>query len=146
MTHCTPAELADLVAHYEPQADEAALARWRTLFEAEGPLALVNHFVFREDAAYPDGRAASGQEAFAAYAGVSVPAMARAGGRFLASGAPAAGLFGTPAEDDLVVVGWYPDGAALLALLRDPAYREAFEHRRAALAVDRVVAVGALPL
>ena len=142
------AELRDLVGHYESEADDVTEARWRRLLDAEavGPLALVNAFVFRERAAYPDGRAVSGPEAFATYAAVSAPALARVGGRFLASGPPVADLFGVPAGDDLIVVGWYPDRAALLALLRDPEYREAFGHRRAALAVDRVVAVNALPL
>ncbi len=142
------AELGELIGRYEPEPDAATAARWRQLLDAEaaGPLALVNAFVFRERADYPDGRAASGAEAFAAYAAVSAPALARVGGRFLASGPPVAGLFGVPAGDDLIVVGWYPDRAALLALLRDAEYREAFAHRRAALAVDRVVAVNALPL
>ena len=37
-----------------------------------------------------------------------------------------------------------PDG--LRSLLRDPAYQQAFGHRRAALEIDRVVALDALPL
>ncbi len=138
-------ELTELVAHYEPEPDDAARARWRQLFDAQasGPIVLVNRFAFRDAAAYEDGRSASGQAAFAAYAAVSVPTLARLGGRFLASSPPVVGLFGAGPEADLVVVGWYPDRAALLGLLRDPEYREAFAHRRAALAVDEVVVLGA---
>ena len=53
------------------------------------------------------------------------------------------GLFGTEDDSDLVVVGWYPDRGALLRLLRDPEYRAAFEHRRAAVASEWVVATDA---
>lgn len=137
-------ELAELVGHYEP-ADPTAAARWRTLFDtaADGPLALVNRFTLRERAEYPDGHEAAGIEAFLAYAATSVPALERVGGRFLVSNPVVTSLFGAPDGSHLVVVGWYPDRGALLALLRDPEYRAAFAHRRAAVAVESVVAVNA---
>lgn len=100
----------------------------------------MNRFRLRPQAAYDDGRTATGLEAFLSYAATSVPALARVGGRFLVSSPVLAPLFGTPADTDLVVVGWYPDRGALLALLRDPGYRAAFAHRRAAVASQWVVA------
>ena len=141
-------ELTDLVEHYEPLADADAKQRWRRLFDVDeaGPIVLVNRFKLRASAAYPDGRTGSGQEAFAAYASVSMPALARVGGRFLASAPPAVGVFGESPDADLIAIGWYPDRSALLELFRDEQYREAFEHRRAALLVDEVVAVNGLPL
>ena len=141
------AELRELVAFYEPESPEAASAFWRGLFdpEAQGPVVLVNRFKLRERAAYGDGRPASGTEALMAYAATSVPALARVGGRFLASSPSVTPLFGTPADADLVVVGWYPDRAALLALLRDPDYRAAWEHRLAAVASQWVAALPAIP-
>lgn len=140
-------ELAELVAFYEPDAPDVASARWRGLFDSgsQGPIALINRFKLRERAAYRDGRAASGIEALMSYAATSVPALAKVGGRFLVSSPAVTPLFGTPADADLVVVGWYPDRAALLALLRDPGYRAAFEHRRAAVASQWVVAAPAIP-
>jgi len=140
------AELVDLVRHYEPDASEDARERWRRLFApgASGPITLINRFVLRPRAAYADGRDASGLEALMTYAATSVPALARVGGRFLVSGAVVAPLFGTAEDTDLVVVGWYPNRDALLALLRDPEYRDAFAHRRAAMAEQWVVAAHAL--
>lgn len=137
-------ELADLVRHYEPD-DSTAPERWRALFGAgaDGPLALVNRFTLREHAAYPDGHAAAGIEAFLTYAATSVPALERVGGRFLVSNPVVTSLFGEPDGSHLVVVGWYPDRRALLTMLRDPEYRAAFAHRRAAVAAESVVAVNA---
>ena len=133
-------ELARLAEHYEP-GDAAAPARWRLLFDpdASGPVALVNRFTLREQAAYPDGRAATGFEAFMAYAASSVPAVDRAGGRFLVSSPVLTSMFGAPDGTQIVAVGWFPDRGALLAMLRDPEYQAAFAHRRAAVVAESVV-------
>ena len=126
-------ELAELVDFYETDS-AAGAARWRALFATgdSGPVVVVNAFKVRD------------REAMMAYAATSVHALARVGGRFLASSAALTPLFGTPADANLVVVGWYPDRAALLALLRDPEYRAAFAHRRAALESQWVMAVPAV--
>ena len=139
-------ELQDLVGFYEPDATEDARARWRRLFDpgASGPITLINRFVLHPRATYTDGRDASGLDALMTYAATSVPALARVGGRFLVSGAVVAPMFGTAQDTDLVVVGWYPNRDALLALLRDPEYRDAFAHRRAAVAEQWVVAADAV--
>ncbi len=102
---------------------------------ADAPLVLVNFFKLREVAGYvgrQSGMAGSGQDAMARYAAVSMPAMERAGGRFLALGGFAGTLVGAPADWDMIVVGEYPDQAAFLALFRDPEYRAAYHHRTAA--------------
>jgi len=138
-------ELDELVGFYEPGPADEARRRWRTLFDpaAQGPIALVNRLQLRDRAQYDDGRAATGLDALMAYAATSVPALARVGGRFLVSSPVVAPLFGTPDDTDLVVVGCYPDRRALLDLLRDPEYRAAFAHRRAAVAAQWVVAAHA---
>ncbi len=138
-------ELTDLIHFYEPDEDAEATARWRLLFDdgATGPIALVNRFTLRDHAQYPDGRAAAGIEAFMAYAATSVPALAKVGGRFLVSSPVLTSMFGPPDGTQIVVVGWYPDRQALLAMLRDPDYREAFAHRRAAVVVESVVVANA---
>ena len=135
-------ELRDLVDFYEADDPEDGAARWRVVFDpvATGPITLVNRFTLRERAAYADGREAAGVEAFMTYAASSVPAVARVGGRFLVSSPILASIFGPPDGSHLVVVGWFPDRQALLAMLRDPEYRAAYEHRRAAVAEQSVVA------
>ncbi len=140
-------DLADLVGFYERDDAADAVERWRMLFDpsADGPIALVNRFTLREHAHYGDDRAAvGGLEAFMTYAATSVPALARVGGRFLVSGPVLASMFGPSDGTQVVVVGWFPDRAALLTMLRDPEYRGAFEHRRAAVVAESVVAANAL--
>lgn len=138
-------ELDELIDFYEPERTDDAGRRWRTLFDpaVAGPITVVNRFKLRDRAQYDDGRAATGLDALLAYAATSVPALAKVGGRFLVSSPVLAPLFGTQDDTDLVVVGWYPHRRALLDLLRDPEYRAAFAHRRAAVAAQWVVAAGA---
>lgn len=138
-------DLDELIGFYEAGPADEARPRWRTLFDPNvaGPITLVNRFKLRDRAKYDDGRPATGVDALMAYAATSVPALAKVGGRFLVSSPVVAPLFGTPEDTDLVVVGWYPHRRALLDLLRDPEYRAAFAHRRAAVAEQWVVATSA---
>jgi uncharacterized protein (DUF1330 family) len=139
------AELAELIGFYETGSPIAAERRWRRLFDpaAQGAITLIHRFKLRAQAVYGDGRVATGVDALMAYAATSVPALERVGGRFLVSSEVVAPLFGTPDDTDLVVVGWFPERRALLDLLRDPEYRDAFAHRRAAVADQWVVAANA---
>ena len=122
--------------HYglDPTALEAA---------PPGPLTVVNLFKLREVAAYPSGTAptaTSGLEAMLAYAAVSGERLAAVGGRFLSQGMMVGSLWGNDEVGwDLVVVAEYPDIGAVRALLDDPLYRDAYEHRRAAVEHQRVV-------
>jgi uncharacterized protein (DUF1330 family) len=138
-------EMQDLIDFYEPGHGDDALARWRRLFDpaVTSPVTLVNRFTLRPRASYADGRDASGLEALMTYAATSTTSLAKVGGRFLVSSPVVTSLFGPRDATDLVVVGWYPDRAALLAMLRDPDYRAAFEHRRAAVAAEQVLVADA---
>lgn len=104
---------------------------------------LVNFFKMRERAIYPvefgDGNAnVDGQTAFDRYASVSMPSLQKAGGRFLFV-APFGGTFIGAREDwDLVAIGTYPGPNAVLALFEDPNYHQAYVHRIAACAEQRV--------
>jgi len=126
---------ATLVAHYG--LDPAALGA------PAGPVTVVNLFKLREVAAYPadSGRApTSGLEAMLAYGAVSGERLAAVGGRFLSQGLMVGALWGDDGVDwDLVVVAEYPEIGAVRALLDDQLYRDAFEHRRAAVERQRVV-------
>jgi uncharacterized protein (DUF1330 family) len=116
-----------------------------TVLEAAppGPVTVVNLFKLREVAAYPPGlarAAASGLEAMLAYAAVSGERLAAVGGRFLSQGLMVGSLWGDDEVGwDLVVVAEYPQIGAVRALLDDPQYRAAYEHRRAAVERQRVV-------
>lgn len=108
---------------------------------SDRPLSLVNLIAFREVADYGDTReqSISGSEAFGRYASVSMPALDAVGGRFVHFGSHAGNLVGPDETWDLVVVGEYPSLDALLALYEDPAYRDAYRHRVAACAEQRVL-------
>jgi len=107
------------------------------------PVTLINFFKLREKADYPEGSGnASGQDAFESYAAVSIPAMQRAGGRFLHVG-PFQGMFLGENEDwDVVAIGAYPNLGALTALYSDESYRNAFHHRTAACERQKVLVSG----
>lgn len=120
-----------------------AAAQWDHLLSvpAGRPVSLVNLFAFREVAEYadPDVAPTTGRDAFDAYAAVSGPALDRVGGRFVHFGTHRGNLVGEEESWDLLVVGEYPDVAAVLALHEDPAYQAAYVHRVAACERQRVL-------
>jgi uncharacterized protein (DUF1330 family) len=105
-----------------------------------GPIHMLNLVRFRARAAYPDGRQASGAEAYAAYGLESGPVFARLGGRIVWRGAFELMLIG-PADErwDECFIAEYPSVAAFVDMIRDPVYREAVKHRQAAVADSRLV-------
>jgi uncharacterized protein (DUF1330 family) len=140
--------VSDLLACYGDGADGSSPSarQGRALLEApaDGPVTLVNLFKLRRTAQYRAGEddgadAVSGQEAMMRYASVSGAALERAGGRFLVLGPVAGTLIGENEDWDAVAVGSYPNRRALLALFNDEAYRDAWQHRRAALDRQRVL-------
>ena len=146
------ARIAELVAAYGNGADGAAPTprQWAALLArpADAPISLVNHFELRDAADYGGAADAptepgSGREAFMRYSAVSGPCLEKAGGRFLLLGPFEGGVIGADEDWDLVVVGRYPTTDALFALFDAPEYRAAWMHRRAAVARQRVLAVGA---
>ena len=109
----------------------------------DGPITVVNQFVLREAAEYADGEPCSGVEAMLRYGATSGRCLEAVGGRFVAQALPTGVVWGdADGAWDLVVVATYPNVDAFWALLADAAYREAFVHRRAAVARQRVT-VGA---
>ncbi|MBL6752504.1 MAG: DUF1330 domain-containing protein [Nevskia sp.] len=108
----------------------------------EGVIHMLNLVRLRERAAYPDGRQASGLEAYRAYGRESMPVFSRLGGRQFWLGSFEATLIG-PADErwDLVFIAEYPSADAFIEMLRDPVYREAVKHRQAAVADSRLIRV-----
>lgn len=105
-----------------------------------GPIHMLNLVRLREQAAYPDGRAATGADAYAAYSRESEPVFAALGGAIVWRGAFELMLIGPEQERwDLCFVAQYPDVAAFVSMLRDPVYREAVKHRQAAVEDSRLI-------
>ena len=105
-----------------------------------GPIHMLNLVRLRDRAAYPDGREATGAEAYAAYSRESEPVFAGLGGKIVWRGRFELMLIGPEAERwDLAFTAEYPSVAAFVAMIRDPAYREAVKHRQAAVEDSRLI-------
>jgi uncharacterized protein (DUF1330 family) len=105
-----------------------------------GPIHMLNLVRLRERAAYPDGREASGAEAYEAYGRESLPVFTRLGGAIVWRGRFELMLIGPEDERwDLCFVAQYPTVAAFVEMIRDPVYREAVRHRQAAVENSRLI-------
>lgn len=113
----------------------------------EGPIHMLNLVRLRSRAAYPDGREASGAEAYAAYGRESLPVFARLGGRVVWQGQFELMLIGPQHEHwDHVFIAEYPSVDAFVEMIRDPLYREAVKHRQAAVEDSRLIRLKPLPV
>ncbi|MEX2518237.1 MAG: DUF1330 domain-containing protein [Paracoccaceae bacterium] len=109
------------------------------------PVNMLNLVKLRDKAQYLDGRAATGAEAYAAYGRESGPVLAKVGGEIIWRGAPEAMLIGPEAESwHIAFIARYPTAGAFLAMVTDPAYREAVIHRQAAVEDSRLIRMGEL--
>lgn len=105
-----------------------------------GPIHMLNLVRFREWAAYPDGRRATGAEAYAAYGRDSRPVFSRLGGRIVWRGAFELMLIGPENKQwDECFIAEYPSVAAFVEMIRDPIYKEAVKHRQAAVLDSRLI-------
>ena len=105
-----------------------------------GPIHMLNLIRLRERADYPDGREATGAEAYAAYSEGSAPVFARLGGKIAWRGSFELMLIG-PADSeqwDICFIAEYPSVQAFVEMIFDPLYREAMVHRQAAVADSRL--------
>lgn len=104
------------------------------------PIDMLNLIRLRDQAAYDDGRRASGAEAYAAYGRISEPVFARLGGRIIWRGRLDQVLIGPKEEAwDICFIARYPSTAAFANMVGDPVYREAMQHRQAAVADSRLI-------
>ena len=101
---------------------------------------MLNLVRLRERAAYPDGREASGADAYRAYSSESGPIFRRLGGRIAWSGDFRLMLIG-PADEhwDICFIAEYPSGAAFAEMIRDAGYQQAVKHRQAAVLDSRLI-------
>jgi uncharacterized protein (DUF1330 family) len=108
-----------------------------------GPIDMLNLVRLRPFAAYPDGREATGAEAYAAYGRESGPVFRRLGGQIVWRGGFELTLIGPSDERwDHAFVARYPCVAAFVEMIRDPVYREAVKHRQAAVEESRLIRLG----
>lgn len=133
------------MAHYvDPEREqfEAFKALPRNL-----PVMMLNLVRFRDQAVYPDGREATGAEAYAAYGRESAPVFQRVGGEVVWRGKPELMLIGPRDKRwDLIFVARYPTAGAFLEMVTDPVYREAVKHRQAAVLDSRLIRTGDLDM
>ena len=109
------------MSHIDPTKETFAAFRG---LDRPGPIDMLNLVRLRARAAYPDGREASGTEAYAAYGRDSGPVFQRLGGEIVWRGAFEIMLIG-PAEErwDHCFIARYPSVAAFVEMIRDPVYR-----------------------
>lgn len=126
-----------MTAFIDPTKDTFAAFRENT---RPGPVHMLNLIRLRKRAAYPDGRTATGDEAYAAYSRDSASAFARLGGRIVWRGNFELMLIGSAAERwDVCFIAEYPSVSAFVDMVRDPQYREAVKHRQAAVEDSRLI-------
>jgi len=110
------------------------------------PINMLNLVRVRAEAAYPDGRKATGHEAYLAYGRESGPILAKVGGRIVWRGAMEAVLIGPLGERwDHCFIVRYPNAGAFFAMITDPVYREAVKHRQAAVEDSRLIRLADVP-
>jgi uncharacterized protein (DUF1330 family) len=130
---------------------EAHLNPSRAQFDAfkaldrDHPIEMLNLVRFRDQARYPADhplalRGLTGAEAYANYGRDSAPVLASVGGSILWRGRFETVLIGPDDERwDACFIARYPDAHAFLAMVTDPAYREAVVHRDAGVATSRLI-------
>jgi len=127
-----------MTGHIDPTRE--AFAAFKDLPRDE-PLHMLNLIRLRDQAAYPDGRTATGAQAYKTYGEVSGPIFQRVGGTILWRGQPRVTLIG-PAEEDWHVsfIATYPNAHAFMEMVTDPVYQsEAVPHRQAAVLDSRLI-------
>jgi uncharacterized protein (DUF1330 family) len=126
-----------MAGHIDPTKEQ--FAQFKAL-DRPGPIHMLNLVRLRARASYADGREATGEQAYTAYAEASGPVFQRVGGK-----QHYVGLFETtvigPSDErwDRVFIAEYPSYEAFVEMVRDPVYREAVKHRQAAVADSRLI-------
>ncbi|MBT8473255.1 MAG: DUF1330 domain-containing protein [Marinicaulis sp.] len=104
------------------------------------PIHMLNLIKLRDEAAYPDGRKATGKDAYETYGKETGPIFERVGGEIAYSWDPIINLIGPTDEGwDIAFVAQYPNAAAFAEMVKDPDYQKAVVHRQAAVLTSRLV-------
>ena len=114
------------------------------------PIHMLNLIRLRPLADYAEGhpnrdRGMTGLEAYRAYGRDSAPIFKRVGGVQVWAGRPDLVVTGPEADTwDLAFIAAYPGGGAFLAMVTDPDYRIAVQHRTAAVLDSRLIRMAPL--
>lgn len=126
--------------------DGEAFTTFRNI-ERDGPIHMINLVRLHTHAQYPDGREASGAEAYAAYGQGAAPVLQRVGGHIVWRGKQEFMLIGPSDEAwDICFIAAYPSIDAFVTMIKDPEYRAAMEHRQAAVSDSRLIRTESLSL
>ena len=123
----------------------------RVQFEAfkaldrDTPIEMLNLVAFNDLANYPgdhllarDGL--TGAQAYANYGKETAPILKRVGGEIIWRATFEGTLIGPENEAwDAMFIARYPDAAAFLSMVTDPAYQKAVVHRQAAVRTSRLI-------
>jgi uncharacterized protein (DUF1330 family) len=133
-----------MTGHIDPTKE--TFAEFRNL-DRPGPIHMLNLVRLHAQAKYPDGRKATGEEAYDAYGRESGPVFLRLGGSIVWQGRFELMLIG-PREEywHHCFIARYPSVAAFVEMIRDPIYREAVKHRQAAVEDSRLIRLAPLPV
>lgn len=125
--------------HIDPGKEQFAVFKE---LPRQGIIHMLNLVRLRARAAYPDGREASGLDAYKTYGRETAEVFKRVGGRQFWIGRFEHTLIGPQDERwDIVFIAEYPSADAFIEMLRDPAYREAVRHRQAAVEDSRLIRI-----
>lgn len=106
----------------------------------DGRIQMLNLVRLRPKARYPDGRDATGRDAYRTYLRESDAVFRRVGGRLHWIGRYELMVIGPPEERwDLVFIAEYPGADAFIEMVHDPVYGEAVQHRQAAVEDSRLI-------
>ena len=114
------------------------------------PIQMLNLIRLKARADYPQGhpnhgKGMSGLDAYREYGRTSAEIFRSLGGRQVWAGRPDCVVTGPTDERwDLAFIAEYPNAAAFLAMVTDPAYREHVKHRQAAVEDSRLVRLKSL--
>lgn len=121
----------------DPSRDQ--FAAFREAHESDA-IWMLNMIRLRKKAKYEDGRAASGAEAYAAYAKESEIFFKGVGGKIVCSGKPQLMVIGPDDERwDLIFVAEYPDSDSFVNMVKNPGYQAVVHHRQAAVKTSRLI-------
>ena len=133
-----------MTGHIDPSKETFAEFR---ADDRPGPIHMLNLVRLHAQAKYPDGRKATGEEAYAAYGRESGPVFERLGGSIVWQGKFELMLIGPRDEYwHHCFIAQYPSVGAFVEMIRDPVYREAVKHRQAAVEDSRLVRMAPLPV
>ena len=133
-----------MTGHIDPTKETFAEFR---ADDRPGPIHMLNLVRLHAQAKYPDGRKATGEEAYEAYGRESGPVFARLGGSIVWQGRFELMLIGPRDEYwHHCFIAQYPSVGAFVEMIRDPVYREAVKHRQAAVEDSRLIRHAVLPV